>query len=113
MATYRGSCHCGNIEVEFDTDIDPGQMTVRACQCSFCRKHGARTAVDPQGQVRIRAKDEGLLARYQWNLRTAEFLLCARCGCYAGAVTSPDRSLATVNVNVLDDAARFTQPAQS
>src|SRR5207244_4509780 len=86
--------------------------TVRACQCSFCRKHGARTAVDPQGQVRIRVEDEGLLGRYRWNLRTAEFLVCARCGCYVGAVTSPDRALATVNLNVLDEAARFSQPPQ-
>ena len=62
--------------------------------------------------MRIRVKDEGLLARYQWNLRTAEFLVCARCGCYVAALTSPDRSLGTVNVNVLDEAGRFDRPPQ-
>src|SRR5262249_24593740 len=37
MKTYRGSCHCGRVQFEVDTDLDH----VRVCDCSICRRRGA------------------------------------------------------------------------
>ena len=43
-------------------------------------------------------------------LRTADYLLCRRCGVYVGAVCETGSGLrAVVNVNCLDDRAAFTQ----
>jgi hypothetical protein len=46
-----GACHCGNLELTFETARDPGELAVRACGCSVCRLHGGRTVSDPKGRV--------------------------------------------------------------
>ena len=37
----------------FESRFGPDELPVRACQCGFCRAHGARTAADPEGRVRF------------------------------------------------------------
>ena len=103
----RGGCHCGAVTVEMETARAPEELPARECQCSFCRRHAARNTVDPDGRVRIVAAC-GALSRYRFALGTADFLFCARCGVYVGCLF--DDAFATLNVRVLDDAARFTQP---
>jgi hypothetical protein len=106
--THAGSCHCGNVRMRFDTEIPPEQIEVRACQCTFCRRHGARAATDPAGHLAIEVADPSVLSRYSFGLGTAEFLVCARCGVFAAAILfGEDAAYATVNVNALDDRARF------
>lgn len=101
----RGGCHCGALAVEFETARAPETLPVRECQCSFCRRHGARNTVDPDGRVRIVA-ERGALSRYRFALGTADFLCCARCGVYVACVI--DDAFATVNTRALDDAALLT-----
>lgn len=103
---FEGGCHCDNLTVVFETEAPPGRLAVRACACSFCRRHGARTVTDPAGRVRIGVADPALLARYRFGLGTADFLLCRRCGVYLGAVHAEgDRSWATINVNTFHSTA--------
>ena len=106
---HHGSCHYGNILVEFQTAIAPSAMPLRACACSFCRLHGARTATDPNGRVTLTFREEDA-SRYLFGLRTSEFIVCRRCGVYVAAVMD---GLSTINVNGLDDSHHFTQPATS
>jgi len=108
-----GRCHCGNIELTFETELRPEQMVVRSCTCSFCTRHGARTTTDRNGRVEIRVHAPDQLSRYQFALRTAEFFVCRRCGVYLAAVlnTAEGASYATVNVNALDARKRFPQQA--
>jgi hypothetical protein len=102
-----GGCHCGAVDVEWRTQA-PEALEVRACSCTFCSKHGARTATDPGGHVRFVEREPGTLVRYRFATRSADFLLCARCGVYLGAVLTHDgRSVATVNVNTLADRDAF------
>ena len=85
-------------------------MPLRSCSCSFCRSHGTRTVSDRDGLVEITATDWSLVERYQFGSRTADYLLCRRCGVYVGAVCETSSGLrAVVNVNCLDDRAAFTQ----
>ena len=78
--------------------------------CSFCRSHGARTTSDPHGRLQIVAHDPDQLIRYRFGLKTADFLICGRCGIYVAAVlTTGDFSYATVNVNSLDSNEIFTK----
>ena len=108
--TFHGSCHCGNLELTFETELKPAQLPVRACSCSFCRRHGVRTTCDPQGKVKITVHDSGLLHRYRFGMKTADFLICKRCGIYVGAVIGAgDKAYATVNINTFDDSEGITQ----
>lgn len=110
--TLRGGCHCGALEVTVALSRAPEETKVRACACSFCRAHGARTATDPEGMVVLRARDPALVGRYRFGLATADFLVCRRCGVYVAAVIDAgDGARATVNVNALAEAARFTREA--
>ena len=52
------------------------------------------------------------ILRYQFGLKTADFLVCEKCGVYMAAVISTgNSSYATLNINVLDRAAEFTRAA--
>jgi hypothetical protein len=96
--------------VEFETRA-PETLSVRECQCTFCRKQGARNTSDPNGHTRIVA-ERGALIRYRFALGTADFLICARCGVYVGC--SLDDQFFSINTRALDDAdaARLTSPPQ-
>ena len=99
---FEGRCHCGAIGFTFRASEPPDRWQVRACQCSFCRAHGARTASDPAGTVRFRIDDESLLHRYRFGLRSADFLVCRTCGVYiASVMSSPHGNFATVNINAI------------
>lgn len=81
----HGECHCGRVEVSFETALAPAAIELRACQCSFCRRHGAKTVTDPNGSLTIAAPAGGL-SRYRFGHRTADYLVCANCGVYIAAV---------------------------
>lgn len=83
----NGTCHCGKAEVSFETALPVSEIEVRACQCSFCRRHGAKTVTDPNGELTISAP-AGSLTRYRFGLRSADYLLCSHCGVYIAAVIS-------------------------
>ncbi len=109
--SFDGRCHCGNLEVSFATARSPAELPLRECGCTFCRRHGATAVTDPTGFVEVRIRDRAEVSRYQFALRTAEFLVCRVCGVYVAAVcTTGGRTFATLNANVLDARASFTSP---
>ena len=96
---YRGSCHCGAISVVLSLPRPASEMRVRACQCGFCRPRGTRTVADSAGSVVISAASPEQLRRYRFGLKTADYLLCAICGSYIGAVQEePERLISVINV---------------
>ena len=102
MTTYPGSCHCGAIKIALTSDKKPEEMRVGRCGCSFCRRHGARTMGDPTGSVEFRSAPNAL-SRYRFGLGITDYLLCARCGTYVGAVMpEAEGAIGIVNVNALD-----------
>jgi len=99
---YEGRCHCGSIGYSFSTERLPRDWPIRACQCSFCRAHGARTTSDPSGSVEYCVERPDRLQRYRFGLNLTDFLICNGCGVYVGAVTEVSSALlAVVNINVL------------
>ncbi len=111
--TLEGGCHCGNLRVELVTAIAPAAFEVRACQCSFCERHGARTISDPAGRLVIHVADDERLCRYRFGLQTSEALVCGRCGCYVAAVMPELPQVATLNARVLAAWEQFTAPAKA
>lgn len=112
MHHFHGGCHCGNLEVDYRTPVAAADTAVRACQCSFCRKHDARAVSDPAGSVEITAHDPALLGRYRFGLKAIEFLFCRACGVYVSAFRQDGgKAFANVMVNALDDRTAFPEPA--
>lgn len=108
LRRHAGGCHCGSISVTFETRRKRKTLRPRACQCDFCRAHGARTITDPAGALRITVGDPDRCSFYRFGLQTAEYLVCADCGVYVAAVMrGDDGAWATLNVNALRDAAKF------
>ena len=81
---YEGRCHCGTIGYRYTTAIPVAEWSVRSCQCSFCRGHDAQTTSHPDATICFVADE--LLQRYRFGMKTADFLVCHRCGVYVGAV---------------------------
>ena len=109
---YTGSCHCGALGLIFETDSEAGAHALRACDCSFCRRHAVRAVADPQGRAQVLVHDATALRRYRFGLRTADYLLCGACGCYLAALLSDQEGAwATLNVNCLDQREAFAAEA--
>jgi hypothetical protein len=85
---YKGSCHCGSITAEFETQSAP---RLRCDGCSFCRSRGVKVASDPHGALRLRA-DEPMI-RYRFGHGTADFLICSRCGTNVAAIMEGPKGL--------------------
>jgi hypothetical protein len=97
---HEGGCHCGNLRLTLSLSRQPQEVRLRACGCSFCRAHATRTTSDPLGD---------LVESYRFGSRSANFLVCRRCGVYIGAVcTTEAGSRAVINTNSLTDRALFT-----
>jgi hypothetical protein len=80
----------------------PGEWSIRACQCSFCRAHGALSTSDPAGTLQFACSRPEGLQRYRFGTGTTEFLLCRACGVYVGAQTiSEGARLGVLNVMTL------------
>lgn len=108
---YEGGCHCGNLAFVFEASAPLEALGLRADQCSFCRAHGARNASDPDGAIAISVRDADALIRYRFGLHTADFIICARCGVYIGALMEAGgEAWFTVNVNAFRPTPRDDFP---
>lgn len=97
---FEGGCHCGNLTFVFEASAGLDVIGIRADQCSFCLAHRNRTTSDPNGIMRIFVHDPALLSRYRFGLGITDFLICARCGIFIGALMEEgDRAWLTVNAN--------------
>jgi hypothetical protein len=131
MPTYEGHCHCGALGFRYRTELPVERWQVRACQCSFCRRHAVLSTSDPAGRLEFRIAEADAVHRYRFALRTADFLVCRRCGVYIGAQIDTGRgSFGIINTRALaalaaplpaaspvsygaeDEAARMSRRAQ-
>ena len=49
MQKHRGSCHCGNVQFEIESDV----TRIVTCNCSFCIRRGAMLHGVPPDKFRI------------------------------------------------------------
>ncbi|HTN48051.1 MAG TPA: GFA family protein [Burkholderiaceae bacterium] len=77
MQTYRGSCHCGAIRFEIETDFP--ELTT--CDCSICHRRNALMVKVPEDRLRLVA-GHAALAEYRFHTRTAVHHFCRVCGVY-------------------------------
>lgn len=107
LPALAGGCHCGNVAVSVALTRPPPRCQPRACDCTFCRKHGAAWLSDPRGSLEIRIADAGDLSRYRQGAAIAEMLLCRRCGVLVAAAWQGQTLYGVVNVSTLDAREEF------
>ena len=108
MHGVTGTCHCGNILLDLQLTKDPASYHPRACDCTFCRKHGAAYISDARGSLRVRINDPHQSGTYRQGNELAEMLLCTRCGVLMGALyRAAGLVYGTVNVRVIEGAESF------
>ena len=95
--TYAGSCHCGRVRFEVDTELD----NVRYCDCSVCRRRGARIHVVEGQDFRPLTPLEDLLT-YSFHTHTAREYFCP--DCYVMPFRQPRMApgLWSINFNCVD-----------
>jgi len=114
ITSFKGSCHCGNIGMAFETLRKPAQFNPRACDCSFCQKHGVAYISDPLGKLHISIRNGAALKEYRQGSKSARFLLCNDCGVCIGTVFDHENSTyGAINARCLDSESGFgdTLPA--
>lgn len=97
----HGSCHCGNISFELDWKAD--DIAARACDCSFCVKHGGLWTSSPAAAIQVTVKQPADVTKYTFGTATAVFHICSRCGIVPLATSEIDgRLYAVVSVNAFN-----------
>lgn len=77
MQTWQGSCHCGAVRFEIDSDFP--ELTT--CNCSICRRRNALMVKVHGRDFRLLAGD-AVLKEYQFHTHTARHYFCGVCGIY-------------------------------
>lgn len=104
---YRGSCHCGAVSAEYETDAF---VSLRQDGCGFCSARGVKSASDPRGRLRLVSRLR--LVRYRFAHKTADFLICPTCGTYVAAqMSGPLGQVGVLNVVGLAIAELWNESA--
>jgi len=103
MQTYTGSCHCGAVRFEIDTELD----AVGICNCSICLRRNAVMHRVAAENFRLLA-GEAALQLYRFNTGTATHYFCMTCGIYPFHRPRIAPEAYAVNVFCLDGVDRDT-----
>jgi hypothetical protein len=110
---FDGGCHCGQLRIEFSTDLDPANFVPRACDCSFCRKHGAAYISDPDGRLSVSFRQDAL-RKYRQGSNSAEFLICSQCGVLVAVTFEHDAHIyGAVNIGCLNGPTGLGSPVSA
>ncbi len=103
MRTIQGKCHCGNIGYELLWPDTGKTLSVRACSCSFCKKHAGVYTSHPDARLTAHIADAALVSKYAFGTETAGFYVCSRCGVVPFVTSTIDGAeFAVVNVNTFE-----------
>ena len=104
---YQGSCHCGAVRFEIETDI----VELTTCDCSLCRKKNALMTKVHESEFRLLSGDDKL-KEYQWNMRIARHFFCSECGIYTFHRKRSGPEYYGINVMCLDGFDPSTVPVR-
>lgn len=95
LQRYEGSCHCGSVRFEIQTDFP--ELTM--CDCSICRRKNALMVKVHESNFKLLAGEESL-TEYQFHTRTARHFFCKVCGIYpfTASASRPTTSASTSSV---------------
>jgi hypothetical protein len=74
---YAGSCHCGAVTFEVDSEIPSKAIS---CNCSHCRRKGLLLTFQPASAFSLKSGDDSLID-YFFNKKVIRHRFCRTCGC--------------------------------
>jgi hypothetical protein len=77
LKTHLGTCHCGAVRFEVETDFP--ELTM--CDCSICKKKNALMVKVHESKFKLLTGEESL-TEYQFHTKTARHFFCKVCGIY-------------------------------
>ncbi|MBL0403964.1 GFA family protein [Microvirga aerilata] len=95
MALHTGSCHCGKVAFEVETDLEQ----VIECNCSICRRKGYLLTFVPRGALKVIRGEEDL-STYTFNTHTIQHRFCSTCGAAPFGEGKQPTGEATAAINV-------------
>ncbi len=98
LIRYTGSCHCGSVQFEVDTDVTQSVV----CDCSICKRRGAIMLRCNKQSLQITAGEEHLTL-YRFNTMAAEHYFCKICGIYTFHKMRKMPDKYAINSGCLDD----------
>ena len=98
MKTYKGSCHCGQVQFEFVTDL----TRATACNCSICTKKGALHHRVPSEFFKL-ISGQDALTLYQFDSKTAKHWFCKYCGVHPFSNPRAAPDMYAINIRCFDD----------
>jgi hypothetical protein len=98
MKTYSGSCHCGQVRFEIQTDLTRGID----CNCSICTKKGALHHRVPPERFRL-VSGQDALTLYQFGSKAAKHWFCKHCGIHPFCNPRAAPDMYAVNIRCLDN----------
>ena len=98
MRMYRGTCHCGAVQFEIETDFP--ELTT--CDCSICRRKNALMVKVHESRFTLCAGTESL-TEYRFHTGTARHYFCKVCGIYPFHRKRVTPDFLGVNVYCLDE----------
>src|SRR2546430_13273553 len=99
---YKGSCHCGRIAFEVETETKPEKVI--DCNCSYCSRKGYLLWFVPREHLRVTAP-ETHQTEYLFNKHVIKHRFCPVCGCGTfGLGQDPSgHAMAAINVRCLEN----------
>lgn len=81
--TFSGRCGCGDIRIEFSTDMNPRWIRRSYCPCRFCQMVGAWHVCGGKDCVSVRSLTASKVRSY--STLNGRYGLCKQCGDYIGS----------------------------
>jgi hypothetical protein len=95
---YQGSCHCGSTRFRVRTD----RNKVVLCNCSICRKKGARNFRVAPSEFEILRGQEALV-EYKFGTGIASHFFCRHCGTHPYSIPRSAPDMINVNLQCLEN----------
>ncbi|MFL4991403.1 MAG: GFA family protein [Microvirga sp.] len=100
MALHKGSCHCGKVAYEVETDLEQAFE----CNCSHCSRKGYLLTFVPRVALTV-IQGEEHLSTYTFNTHTIRHRFCASCGSapFGQGQKPTGEATAAINIRCLED----------
>ena len=99
---YSGSWHCNSVKFKLETNL----KNVAQCNCSFCKRRGAKLVLEKKDAIVIVEGEEHLIS-YQFNTNVAKHHFCKKCGIQVYSNRRFDPNGIGVNLGCIDDINTF------
>ena len=109
VQTHQGSCHCGDVAYEVDTDL----QGLIECNCSHCYRKGLVLNFVAPDAFRLNS-GEAALSTHTFNTHNIQHRFCETCGvqAFAEGKTPSGHPMIAVNIRTLIDLEPFEWKAE-